>query len=165
MPRLSGSDVAAGGVDPGSGFNCPRVHASWCCELNREGILIGRDRCERLMKAAGITGVVRGRRSRTTTSGRSSSRAPDLVDRDWDVAAPNRVWVSDFAYMRSWAAMVYVAFVIDVHSRRIVSERSNQPRPLSPPRLRARRFGRHGTLARRPSLTRAASTRLVGSAC
>lgn len=49
-----------------------------------------------------------------------ADRAPDLVDRNWAVEAPNRVWVSDFTYVRTWAAMVYVAFVIDVFSRRIV---------------------------------------------
>lgn len=92
-------------------------------QLNREGITIGRDRCERLMRQAGIAGVVRGRRPRTTTPDASAPRAPDLVDRDWNVAGPNRVWVSDFTYVRTWAAMVYVAFVIDVYSRRIVGWR------------------------------------------
>lgn len=59
------------------------------------------------MKQAGITGVVRGRKPRTTIPDRSSPRAPDLVDRDWAaVTAPNRVWVSDFTYVRTWAAMV-----------------------------------------------------------
>lgn len=92
-------------------------------QLNREGIPIGRDRCERLMKQAGITGVVRGRRHRTTVPDRSAPRAPDLVERNWDVTEPNRVWVTDFTYVRTWAAMVYVAFVIDVYSRRIVGWR------------------------------------------
>ena len=48
-------------------------------QLNREGIPIGRDRCERLMKQAGISGVVRGRRPRTTIPDRSAPRAPDLT--------------------------------------------------------------------------------------
>lgn len=92
-------------------------------QLNREGIPIGRDRCERLMKQAGITGAVRGRKPKTTVADRSAPRAPDLVDRDWDVTAPNRVWVTDFTYVRTWSAMAYVAFVIDVYSRRIVGWR------------------------------------------
>lgn len=92
-------------------------------QLNREGITIGRDRCERLMRQARIAGAVRGRRPRTTTPDASAPRAPDLVDRDWAVTAPNQVWVSDFTYVRTWAAMVYVAFVIDVYSRRIVGWR------------------------------------------
>lgn len=93
-------------------------------QLNREGITVGRDRCERLMKEAGITGVVRGRKPRTTIADEKAERAPDLVDRNWEaVTAPNRVWVADFTYVRTWAAMVYVAFVIDVFSRRIVGWR------------------------------------------
>ena len=92
-------------------------------QLNREDIPIGRDRCERLMKQAGITGAVRGRRPQTTTPDASAPRAPDLIDRDWNVAGPNRVWVSDFTYVRTWAAMAYVAFVIDIYSRRIVGWR------------------------------------------
>ena len=96
-----------------------KIHA----QLNREGIEIGRDRCERLMKQAGIQGVVRGRKPRTTVPDRSSPRAPDLVDRNWEVSAPNRVWATDFTYVRTWASMVYVAFVIDVYSRRIVGWR------------------------------------------
>ena len=92
-------------------------------QLNREGISIGRDRCERLMKRAGIAGAVRGRKVRTTVPDRSSPRSPDLVDRNWEVAAPNRVWVADFTYVRTWASMVYVAFVIDAYSRRIVGWR------------------------------------------
>ena len=92
-------------------------------QLNREGIEIGRDRCERLMKTAGIAGVRRGRKPRTTIPDSSAPRAPDLVDRNWAVEAPNRIWVADFTYVRTWAAMVYVAFVIDVYSRRILGWR------------------------------------------
>jgi putative transposase len=93
-------------------------------QLNREGIKIGRDRCERLMKQAGLAGAVRGKKPRTTKADTTTARAPDLVDRNWEaVAAPNRVWVADFTYVRTWSAMVYVAFVIDVYSRRIVGWR------------------------------------------
>lgn len=92
-------------------------------QLNREDIAVGRDRCERLMKQAGIAGVVRGRKPQTTRPDKASPRAPDLVDREWAVEAPNRIWVTDFTYVRTWAAMVYVAFVIDVFSRRVVGWR------------------------------------------
>ncbi len=93
-------------------------------QLNREGISIGRDRCERLMKQAGLAGMVRGRKVRTTRPDAKAPRAPDLVDRDWaGVSAPNRVWVSDFTYVPTWSGMTYVAFIIDVFSRRIVGWR------------------------------------------
>jgi transposase InsO family protein len=94
-------------------------------QLNREGIRIGRDHTERLMKRLGISGAVRGRKVRTTTPDASAPRAPDLVERDWaGVDRPNAVWVSDFTYVATWAGIVYVAFVIDVYSRRIVGWRA-----------------------------------------
>lgn len=92
-------------------------------QLNREGIQIGRDRCARLMRTAGISGMVRGRKVRTTRADATADRAPDLVKRNWKVPAPNRVWVSDFTYVPTWSGMVYVAFIIDLYSRRIVGWR------------------------------------------
>lgn len=92
-------------------------------QLNREGITIGRDRCARLMRSAGISGMVRGRKVRTTRPDTTADRAPDLVQRNWTVQAPNRVWVSDFTYVATWSGMTYVAFVVDLFSRRIVGWR------------------------------------------
>ena len=66
------------------------------------------------MRAAGISGAVRGTRVRTTRTDDRATRAPDLVDRNWAVRSPNRVWVSDFTYVATWSGMAYVAFVIDV---------------------------------------------------
>ena len=69
----------------------------------------------------GLSGVVRGRRHRTTIpGGEDSRRAPDLLDRDFTAAAPNRKWVTDFTYTRTWSGLVYVAFVVDCYSRAIV---------------------------------------------
>ena len=62
----------------------------------------------------GMYGVVRGRKHRTTIpGGKDARRAPDLLDRDFTAAAPNRKWVTDFTYCRTWSGFVYVAFVID----------------------------------------------------
>jgi putative transposase len=52
--------------------------------------------------------------------GKDSRRAPDLLDRDFSAAAPNRKWVTDFTYCRTWSGFVYVAFVVDCFSRAIV---------------------------------------------
>ena len=94
-------------------------------QLRREGIAVGRDRVARLMRQAGLCGVVRGRTVRTTTPDPTAARAPDLVDRDWAAARrPNHTWVSDFTYVPTWAGVVYVAFVIDVFSRFIVGWRA-----------------------------------------
>ncbi len=91
----------------------------------RAGIEVGRDQVARLMRLAGIAGAVRGRhRTRTTVRDQSAARHPDLVKRAWD--APSRVdqlWVADFSYVWTLTGFVYVAFVMDVFSRRILGWR------------------------------------------
>jgi putative transposase len=89
-------------------------------QLNREGITVGRGRIERLMRAMGLSGAVRGKTVRTTVSAPDGVRAADLVQRRFVAGAPNRLWVADFTYVATWAGTVYVAFAIDVFSRRIV---------------------------------------------
>ncbi|MEV7020441.1 IS3 family transposase [Streptomyces sp. NPDC093991] len=89
-------------------------------ELNRQGQAVARCTVERLMRELGITGAVRGRRVITTLPGGQAGRAPDLVDRNFVAGAPNRCWVADFTHVRTWAGVVYVAFVVDTFSRRIV---------------------------------------------
>ncbi|GGR77765.1 hypothetical protein GCM10010269_16300 [Streptomyces humidus] len=89
-------------------------------ELNRQGHAVARCTVERLMRELGIQGAVRGRRVVTTIPGGQVQRAPDLVDRDFVAAAPNRCWVADFTHVKTWSATVYVAFVVDTFSRRIV---------------------------------------------
>jgi putative transposase len=87
----------------------------------RRGHRVARCTVDRLMRDAGLSGVVRGRRHRTTIRGGADSRrAPDLLDRDFSAAAPNRKWVTDFTYTRTWSGFVYVAFVVDCYSRAIV---------------------------------------------
>jgi putative transposase len=88
--------------------------------LNREGHPVGRDQVARLMRAAGLRGVVRGRKVFTTRADDRDQRPDDLVQRRFTAAAPNRLWVSDLTYVRTWAGFCYVAFVVDVFSRMIV---------------------------------------------
>lgn len=88
--------------------------------LHRLGHLVARCTVERLMRTAGLHGVVRGRAKRTTIPGKDGARAGDLVNRAFTATAPNQLWVADFTYVRTWAGFTYVAFVIDVFSRKIV---------------------------------------------
>lgn len=74
----------------------------------------------RCLRAMGHQGVRRVKSVRTTVPGKDGRRAGDLLDRDFTAPAPDRVWVTDFTYVRTWAGFVYVAFIIDVFSRRIV---------------------------------------------
>ena len=89
-------------------------------ELGRRGEAVARCTVERLMRELGLAGAVRGKTVRTTVADPSAERAPDLVQRDFVAAAPNRCWVADFTHVPAYAATVYVAFVVDTFSRRIV---------------------------------------------
>jgi transposase InsO family protein len=93
--------------------------------LHREGERVARCTVARLMKADGLRGVVRGRRVRTTIPDMLADRPQDLVQRNFTATRPNQLWVSDFTYVSTWRGFVYVAFVIDVFSRRIVGWRAS----------------------------------------
>jgi putative transposase len=89
--------------------------------LRRQGHRVAACTVDRLMGDEGLSGVVRGRKHRTTIpGGKHARRAPDLLDRDFTAPAPNRKWVTDFTYCRTWSGFVYVALVIDCFSRAIV---------------------------------------------
>jgi len=92
-------------------------------QLRREQIVTPRCAVERLMRDLKLTGVVRGRRTRTTIPEDAAERPLDLVARDFTATRPNQLWVSDLTYVATWRGFVYVAFVIDVFSRRIVGWR------------------------------------------
>jgi putative transposase len=86
----------------------------------RAGIDVGRDQVARLMRVAGIRGASRARTRYTTHADPTAVRAPDLVGRDFTASRPDQTWVADFTYCSTWSGIVYVAFVVDVFSRRIV---------------------------------------------
>jgi putative transposase len=93
-------------------------------QLNREQIRVARCTVERLMPKLGLSSAVRGRRFKVTTVPDESAPRPlDLVERDFSAMRPNQLWVSDLTYVATWRGFVYVAFVIDVFSRRIVGWR------------------------------------------
>lgn len=87
---------------------------------HRAGHDIGRDQVSRLMAAQGIRGADRAKKRFTTKSDPAAVRAPDLVNRNFTAVRPDALWVADFTYYSTWSGIVYVAFVIDVFSRRLV---------------------------------------------
>ena len=93
-------------------------------QLNREGIPVARCTVERLMRDMGLQGARRGRKKRTTMPDPAATRAADLVDRRFTPNRPDRLWVADFTYVATWSGTVYVAFVLDAHSRRILGWRA-----------------------------------------
>jgi putative transposase len=72
------------------------------------------------LRLLGLSGVLRAKGVRTTIQAKDGKRAGDLLNRDFTAPAPNRVWVTDFTYVRCWAGWVYVAFILDVFSQRIL---------------------------------------------
>jgi putative transposase len=97
-------------------YGAPRVHA----ELRSIGIRCGRKRVARLMRQAKLKGCLRGRRMRTTRRLALRQVAPDLVRRNFAVEEPDRLWVADITYVRSKEGFVYLAFILDACSRRVV---------------------------------------------
>jgi putative transposase len=93
-------------------------------QLNREGTPVARCTVERLMRELDLAGARRGKRVRTTVPAADAARPADLVRRQFSPAAPDRLWVADFTYVPAWTGMVYVAFVIDAYSRRILGWRA-----------------------------------------
>lgn len=77
----------------------------------------------RLKDLAGIEGLRRGKRRKTTKADAAASRHPDLVERTSVAAAPNSLWVSDLTYVATWSGFAYVYFITDAFSRMIVGWR------------------------------------------
>lgn len=119
--------------DDGLSIEISRVHAEndsvygarkvWL-QLRRDNIDVARCTVERLMRQAGLEGARRGKVTRTTVADPQGQRAQDLVDRKFNPHAPNVLWVADFTYVSTWSGWVYVAFVIDAYSRRILGWRT-----------------------------------------
>jgi len=83
-------------------YGAPRIHA----ELTDEGVRVGRERVARLMKAAQLQGISRHKRPRPTMREPAARLAPNLVERDFAVAGPNRLWVADITYIANLGRVV-----------------------------------------------------------
>ena len=102
-------------------YGIRKMHA----QLNREEVLAGRRavaRCTtaRLMKDLGLRGISRSKGPRTAVPGTAPDTRKDLVNRAFTADRPDRLWVADITYVRTFAGWVYCAFVLDVFSRRVV---------------------------------------------
>ena len=105
-------------------YGAPKIWA----QLNREGIEVARCTVERLMRDLGIQGVVRGKSKRTTIPvDDPTARPADLVDRQFVASAPNRLWVADLTYVRTWSGFVYVSFI---HRRVLPADRRLASLPI-----------------------------------
>jgi len=100
-------------------YGAPRIHF----ELRMLGLRCARKRVARLMREAGLFGCG-GRRRKLRTTLRSQAErtppAPDLVRRDFTPEAPERLWVADITYVRTWEGWLYLSFVLDTFCRKVV---------------------------------------------
>jgi putative transposase len=97
-------------------YGAPRIHA----DLRAAGVRCGRKRVARLMRRAGLVGCHRRRFVPTTQRAAAATPAPDRVQRQFVVGAPNRLWTADITAIPTWEGFLYLAVVLDVYSRRIV---------------------------------------------
>ena len=89
-------------------------------ELCKRGVDCGRDRARTLMHLADVRVKQKKKFRVTTDSKHNLPVAPNLLDRQFDVSAPNRVWASDITYIWTVTGWLYLATVMDLYSRRIV---------------------------------------------
>jgi putative transposase len=97
-------------------YGSPRITV----ELNFRGYVCGRNRVARLMRKAEITAKTFRRNKRLSKAGKKRPPAPNLLNRKFEVAAANRVWVSDITYIPTSEGFLYLAVVLDLYSRQIV---------------------------------------------
>lgn len=99
-------------------YGYPRVHA----ELRALGVRCNRKRVARLMRKERLQGCIRGRRRRKhiTRQDPLAVPAPDLVERNFCATAPNRLWTADITYLLTDEGFLYLAFILDVYSRKVV---------------------------------------------
>ena len=95
-------------------------------QMTREGHRVARCAVARLMRRAGLQGVIRGKPVRTTIRDKAAPCPLDHVNRQFKAPRPNALWLSDFTYVATWSGFVYVAFVIDAYARRIVGWRASR---------------------------------------
>lgn len=97
-------------------YGSPRI----CRELNQEGLRCGRHRVARLMRQEGLAAHGKRKFKATTNSKHDNPVAPNLLDRNFTVSGPNQVWTGDITFIRTLEGWLYLAVVIDLHSRRVI---------------------------------------------
>jgi len=94
----------------------PRILA----DLREDGEVISRKTVAKTMRKLGLRGICPKRWKTTTVTDSRDTYPPDAVKRQWDTGVLNAVWVGDISYLRTWEGWLYLATVIDAHSRRVI---------------------------------------------
>jgi putative transposase len=109
-------EIAAIHKASGETYGSPRVHA----ELRAKGIDVSCKRVARLMRELGIRSLRKRRFKATTDSGHTLPVADNILDRKFEVDAPDVAWVTDITYVRTDEGWLYLAAILDLFSRRVV---------------------------------------------
>jgi putative transposase len=96
-------------------YGAPRVFL----DLREAGETCSKHRVARLMRENGLR-AVHGYRTRRWAVGKPAVLIPNLLQRRFTVSRPNRVWVTDITYVRTWQGWLYLAVIMDLFSRKIV---------------------------------------------
>ena len=97
-------------------FGSPRI----LVDLREDGEVISAKTVATAMRRLGLRGICPKKWRTTTVTAAQDSYPPDAVARVWDTGMLNRVWVGDITYLRTWEGWLYLATVIDAHSRRVI---------------------------------------------
>ena len=110
-------DIRCAHAESGGCYGAPRIHAV----LRAAGRCVGRHRIARLMRLAGLRGLAAiPRRVRTTDSRHDYPIAPNRLRRNFTATAPNQVWLADLTYIRTGEGWLFLAALIDMHTRKVV---------------------------------------------
>ena len=88
--------------------------------MAERGLVMGRHRVRALMRLNGLRPVWRRKFVHTTDSKHALAVSPNVLNRQFEQAMPNQVWVADITYIRTRSGWLYLAAVLDLHSRKIV---------------------------------------------
>ena len=103
-------------IDNDQDYGSPRI---WN-DLKKRNVPCSENRVARLMRAAGIVGIQRRKFKATTNSNHHWPVAPNLLERNFSVDEPNKIWVTDITYIWTWEGWLYLSFVLDLYSRGVV---------------------------------------------
>ena len=97
-------------------YGAPKIHQ----DLTDDGIQCGKNRVARIMRQAGIRSITHKKFKATTNSRHNFPIAPNLLNQDFTVDAPDRVWVGDITYIHTSEGWLYLSMILDLFNRKVV---------------------------------------------
>lgn len=89
-------------------------------ELKARGWTVGKNKVAGMMRAAGLRAKRRKKYKVTTDSRHNYPVAPNLLDQEFNVSRPGKIWVSDITYVRTRNGWMYLTVIIDLYDRKVI---------------------------------------------